>query len=155
MIRTSSARVNSASLQAWRPTYPDYLSDLRSTNPSSGCTCRTSLRGTFVNDRSYPSFESYMHQSYIGAVVQRNIEAVQHPYHQHVYPFQLVSGDSNTYYAIGDWHDVMKGRFDVRYSPSRYTGKLMIHCHRLVHEDRGMMAMEKVLDSGSCSCDYS
>jgi len=154
-IRTSSTDVNSASLQSWSPNYPDYLSDLRSTTPSSGCSCQTSLRGMFVNGYSYPSQESYLHTSYIGAVVQRNVEAVQHPYHQHVYPFQLVSGNSNTYFAIGDWHDVVKGRFNVRYSPDRYSGKLMIHCHRLTHEDRGMMAMEQVLDSGSCSCNYS
>lgn len=93
-----------------------------------------------------------MHQTYIGAVVERDVAAVQHPYHQHVYPFQLVGGSSSTYYAIGDWHDVVKGRFNVRYSPDRYSGKLMIHCHRLVHEDRGMMAVEQILDSGSCGC---
>jgi len=151
-IQTSSVDVNSASLQSWSPTYPDYLTDLRNTAASSGCSCGTSLRRTEVNGRSYPSSESYLHQTYIGAVVERDIAAVQHPYHQHVYPFQLVGGSSSTYNAIGDWHDVVKGRFNVRYSPDRYSGKLMIHCHRLVHEDRGMMAVEQILDSGSCGC---
>ena len=61
---------------------------------------------------------------------------------------QLATG----YNAVGDWHDTLKGTGSVRFRPTEFTGKVMLHCHRLIHEDLGMMAMEKVEASGTCSC---
>merc|ERR1712066_536826 len=36
--------------------------------------------------------------------------------------------------------------------PRKYTGKMMLHCHRLEHEDQGMMGIEYV-HGGECVCD--
>ena len=44
----------------------------------------------------------------------------------------------------------------VRYLPTTHLGRIMLHCHRLDHEDNGMMAQEDVLDpneGGRCQCD--
>ena len=42
----------------------------------------------------------------------------------------------------------------IRYSPTEFPGKLMVHCHRLIHEDLGMMATEQVgeQEGGTCTC---
>lgn len=152
-VVTTSTVIDSDDLESWTPSYPAYLTDLRGATVSSGCSCETELNGRQVNGISFPSQENFLHTSYLGAVVERSLDSRNHPYHQHVYPFQLIgSGFSSTYNAVGDWQDVVKGRGAIRFSPTEITGKLMLHCHRLVHEDRGMMAMELVGASGSCSC---
>ena len=40
----------------------------------------------------------------------------------------------------------------MRFLPQTYNGKMMTHCHRLNHEDQGMMGLEWVHDGG-CVCD--
>jgi len=37
----------------------------------------------------------------------------------------------------------------MRYKPTVFTGSMMIHCHRLAHEDQGMMGDEEIKASGS------
>lgn len=157
-IQTSATTITREALASWTPTYPSYLSDLTSATVSSGCDCDTRLAGQSINGFSFPDIasvgEEYLHGSYLGAVVARQLSANAHPYHQHVYPFQLVgAGFAGNYYRVGDWHDTVKGTGEIRFRPTDFTGKLMLHCHRLVHEDRGMMAMEYVGPAGnSCFC---
>lgn len=71
-----------------------------------------------------------LHQSFLGAVVERSLRARGHPYHQHVYPFQVISGFGNSeqgggtrggqsdaaanYEMPGDWHDTVAGTGIVR-----------------------------------------
>lgn len=153
-ITTTATVVESSDLEAWEPTYPAYLSDLRGATVSPGCSCTTAFNGeTTVNGISFDA-SLRLHNSYSGAVVERVMdgEADEHPYHQHVYPFQLTSGYGG-YHQIGDWHDVVMGDGTIRYSPTEFTGKLMVHCHRLIHEDLGMMAIEQVREEGgNCTC---
>jgi len=102
--------------------------------------------------------------------VDRRTNASTHSYHQHVYPFQFVrysqenqSGIAQVvqdYFRVGDWHDViqmegLEGNVELRFHPREHLGLLMLHCHRLTHEDRGMMSWEYVYDSGDgvCDCD--
>eukprot|EP00549_Striatella_unipunctata_P002711 CAMPEP_0118682520 /NCGR_PEP_ID=MMETSP0800-20121206/5528_1 /TAXON_ID=210618 ORGANISM="Striatella unipunctata, Strain CCMP2910" /NCGR_SAMPLE_ID=MMETSP0800 /ASSEMBLY_ACC=CAM_ASM_000638 /LENGTH=110 /DNA_ID=CAMNT_0006578913 /DNA_START=477 /DNA_END=809 /DNA_ORIENTATION=- len=40
----------------------------------------------------------------------------------------------------------------IRYQPQRFAGNVVVHCHRLVHEDEGMMAIERVRDGSNTSC---
>jgi len=153
-IQTSSTTASSTDLASWTPAYPPYLADLRSEAVTNGCTCSTRLAGTQINGNSFPSGEIYLHTSSLNTIVARDLAANAHPYHQHVYPFQLIgNGFNGGYYQIGDWHDTVKGTGEIRFRPTEFTGKLMLHCHRLVHEDRGMMAMEYVAETGNgCSC---
>ena len=155
---TNDSAVQTQNLEAWTPTYPEYLTDLRSSIASPGCTCTTEFDRRAVNGIPFPSDkESYLHTTYLGAIVDRNIESRGHPYHQHIYPFQLISG-LNTfggYNQIGDWHDTYTGRGLIRFSPTEFTGKMMVHCHRLNHEDEGMMAIEYVGIDSACTCTES
>eukprot|EP00756_Hemistasia_phaeocysticola_P064943 Hpha_TRINITY_DN8173_c0_g1::TRINITY_DN8173_c0_g1_i1::g.171977::m.171977 len=145
--------VPSRSFLPWTPHYPPYLADVRRTPASSGCSCSTSLDGTnAVNGKTYePDVD--LHTTYVGAVIERSINAGNHPYHQHVYPFQLIDLEETQYDRVGDWHDTMLGSFVARYTAVGFSGKVMVHCHRLMHEDKGMMATEWVhLNASDCVC---
>lgn len=162
----------------WVPPIPGYLRDLREETITEGCSCVTRMEQDedcltaehCINNRPFDP-DVYLHQVRFGSVVERTISDIHdHPYHQHVYPFQLVTdlGDSNRfeyreyqsdYFKPGDFHDVFmvehngrNGAVDIRYVADVHTGKIMIHCHRLTHEDRGMMAQELVVVEGDCSC---
>jgi len=74
-----------------------------------------------------------------------------HPFHQHINPYQIVNlpggpyGDG--YFQEGDWHDTLMvdelgggNAITVRMQTDTFTGKQVLHCHILEHEDEGMMA---------------
>jgi len=157
-IKTFAGPIASTtSLEPWAsaPPYPAYLTDLRSQPASPDCACTTEMDQGRVNGRKFNHHEMF-HSSYLGAVVERLVVGYDHPYHQHVYPFQMISGfGSNGDYDIpGDWHDTVQGSGVIRYQPTVFSGKVMLHCHRLTHEDTGMMAIEQISadTTGTCTC---
>jgi len=170
-INVSGSTVSSSDLDAWAPEYPAYLTDLTSTSSTNGCDCETAFRRCDDDDDKFcvngELFDKsvYIHTVEFGSVVEREIRGMnRHPYHQHVYPFQLVDGvnnlndaDQNTYFQTGDWHDVISidtnRAVTARYVADVHDGVLMLHCHILTHEDEGTMAQELVIDGGSCACD--
>lgn len=66
-------------------------------------------------------------------------------------------GAYSNYYQKGDWQDTLL--FDatpgatVCFFTDAFTGKIMIHCHYLVHQDTGMMAVAHIggVEGGSYS----
>lgn len=178
-LRTVATTSNPPALESWTPAYPDYLQDLRATPASPQCTCTTDLTQARrqINGFLYQP-DAVLHQSYLGAVVERHLITGTHPYHQHVYPFQLINdvvasssrqvkhnvnedgNNDDIFYRAGDWHDTIQqavGQEDaivVRYRPMHFSGQVMVHCHRLKHEDEGMMATELVHadDRRGCTC---
>lgn len=74
-----------------------------------------------------------------------------HPFHIHVNPFQVVKINGKPVDPV--WRDTilvrsnppvtvtMRTRYEV------FTGKYVLHCHNLVHEDRGMMQLIEILSS--------
>jgi len=155
-------------LVPWTPDVrPDYLVDLMSAEVSPGCSCSTKLEGyddgSLINRKVYIPGNHFLHTSYLGATVERKLSFgyLSHSYHQHVYPFQVVSSESkeiSDYFKVGDWHDTyMYGIADltIRYRPTVLPGKIMVHCHNSLHADRGMMAKEYVRDirDGQCQCE--
>ncbi|MBV5294836.1 MAG: multicopper oxidase domain-containing protein [Curvibacter lanceolatus] len=81
-----------------------------------------------------------------------NMNAVQHPFHIHINPFQVVKIDGlpvEPYWA--DTIGLPKGgtaqvptsvTFRTRFSD--FTGLFVMHCHILAHEDMGMMQLVEV-----------
>ena len=80
-----------------------------------------------------------------------------HPYHQHIVPFQLdilsnlVGGVLAT---RGEWRDVfpqLVGHSNVAvnmlFSPQRFSGEMVFHCHIFEHEDNGMMGFYQISPS--------
>jgi len=87
-----------------------------------------------------------------------------HPFHIHINPFQLTADvdDDNSsaseWFQSGDWHDTLffpvsrgpgkgankrgggrGGSHRVLMQTDYFTGPSVVHCHRLMHEDVGMM----------------
>jgi len=167
-------------LPTWTPNYPSYLNNLLDRNATADCTCNTIFEECTsvkendpflgcVNDVPF-SYKEYVHSIEIGKIIHRNINPDRHSYHQHVYPFQfirytqeyqpLIPQYVHEYFKVGDWHDViqmwgLQGNVEIRFHPREHLGLLMIHCHRLTHEDRGMMSWEWLYDNGdgTCQCD--
>lgn len=172
-VEVAGTDVGSTDLETWSPEYPAYLTSLTSTAPSDGCGCATVMEPcdsdrdkTCINQNLFDA-DVYVHTVEFGSVVERELNGVhKHPYHQHVYPFQLVSGveglkdpDQDTYFKTGDWQDTLyvdvapDQYVNVRYTADVHDGVVMVHCHMLNHEDLGAMAQELVVDGGSCECD--
>jgi len=125
---------------------------------------------------NYLSFDKnlYIHTVGTNNVVERLIDGVDsHPYHQHIYPFQLINVNLNdpvraAYYKVGDYHDSYfagsprgldsddefsdPDTATIRYNPKSFTGRMPVHCHRLDHSDKGMLAAENVVKNGECDC---
>jgi FtsP/CotA-like multicopper oxidase with cupredoxin domain len=71
-----------------------------------------------------------------------NDSRLDHPFHLHVWPMQLLEVDGQ---QVSEplWLDVVnvpaRGRVKVRVAFEDFSGKTVYHCHILDHEDRGMM----------------
>ncbi|MGR2752287.1 multicopper oxidase family protein [Agromyces arachidis] len=76
-----------------------------------------------------------------------NTSTMDHPFHLHVWPMQLVEVDGVPLDRV-DVRDVVPvpalGRVVVRIAFEGITGRTVYHCHILDHEDLGMMGIIRV-----------
>ena len=173
---------STGTLTTWSKTsteLPDYLQSVVTTPVSEGCNCNYWFDGydenSRVNGHSYSPGNNFIHTSYLGAVIERSLKGTgKHSYHQHVYPFQLISlpdeatNSDDAYFKIGDWHDTYQAeeqreydrnrddRVTIRYRTTDIAGKMMVHCHNSLHSDAGMIQKEYIRDTtedGLCQCD--
>lgn len=74
----------------------------------------------------------------------RNPTPMDHPFHLHVWPMQVIEVGSATA-AEPVWRDVVNvpahGEAVVRIRFARFSGRTVYHCHVLDHEDAGMMGI--------------
>ena len=74
-----------------------------------------------------------------------NETMMDHPFHLHVWPMQLVGGTGADPGGAPDWRDVVivpaRGRVTVRVPIRDLGGRTVYHCHILDHEDLGMMGV--------------
>ncbi len=82
----------------------------------------------------------------VGAVEEwtiRNPTPMDHPFHLHVWPMQVVE-DNGAPVDAPTWRDVVNvragGQVRVLVDFTRHPGRTVYHCHILDHEDAGMMA---------------
>jgi FtsP/CotA-like multicopper oxidase with cupredoxin domain len=77
----------------------------------------------------------------------RNSSTMDHPFHLHVWPFQVVAQSKGT--PSPGWKDVVNvpagGWVRMRVRFDDFTGKSVYHCHILDHEDMGMMGTIEVV----------
>lgn len=73
----------------------------------------------------------------------RNTSPMDHPFHIHVWPFEIVDGP-----ATAGWKDTVnvpaKSSVDIRIRFADFAGRTVYHCHILDHEDLGMMGVIEV-----------
>jgi FtsP/CotA-like multicopper oxidase with cupredoxin domain len=78
----------------------------------------------------------------------RNDSDEEHSFHVHVNHFQLMSinGRPHQGHGLQDTATIpAHGRLVIRTRFSNYTGKTVLHCHILNHEDEGMMAVLEIV----------
>jgi FtsP/CotA-like multicopper oxidase with cupredoxin domain len=72
-----------------------------------------------------------------------NTSSMAHPFHLHVWPFQVLATNDNPI-ADQTLRDVVlvppRGWARLRIQFADFTGRSVYHCHILDHEDAGMMA---------------
>jgi FtsP/CotA-like multicopper oxidase with cupredoxin domain len=74
----------------------------------------------------------------------RNDSPMDHPFHLHVWPMQLLT-ENGRELGTPTWQDVVnvpaRGSVRVRIAFEDFDGRTVYHCHVLDHEDRGMMGV--------------
>ena len=107
------------------------------------------VNGKFlINDRTFdPDHVHADFQLKKGTVeewVLANDSGGAHPFHIHVNAFQMVNDDGTP----GEWRDtilVQPGdKLRMRTRIETFTGRFVLHCHILTHEDLGMMQLVEV-----------
>ena len=77
-----------------------------------------------------------------------NTSSMDHPFHLHVWPFQVLSAADHDPAGPPDWRDVVNvpsnGAVTVRIAFEDFSGASVYHCHVLDHEDQGMMGVVEV-----------
>lgn len=80
-----------------------------------------------------------------------------HPFHIHINPFLVCPNTSNKEPNFPHWRDTMwvqaeDGARDVLMNFRKFTGQFVLHCHKLNHEDEGMMELVEICDPNDQSC---
>ena len=82
-----------------------------------------------------------------------NFSDQMHAFHIHTNPFQLVARDGVAL-AQPEWHDVtdvaplmngMPGSITIRIRFRDFTGRTVLHCHNVMHEDLGMIQTIEII----------
>lgn len=72
-----------------------------------------------------------------------NASPMDHPFHLHVWPMQVVEAEGVNPSERPDWRDVVivpaRGQVRIRVRVADFPGRTVYHCHVLDHEDNGMM----------------
>lgn len=93
---------------------------------------------------------------YVGNLYEVDLRGVLlHPMHLHVMPWQLQTvGVDTPLLRPGDYMDVMPtfqgDSTRMRFTTDKFTGAYIIHCHKLEHEDNGMMGFLGVEGPEGC-----
>jgi FtsP/CotA-like multicopper oxidase with cupredoxin domain len=94
----------------------------------------------------------------VGASERWQIRAFDgHPFHIHINPFLVCPNSSNKEPNFAHWRDTMWVQFedtprDVLMRPRTFTGQFVLHCHKLNHEDEGMMELVEICDPDDQAC---
>lgn len=127
-------------VSTWSATRPDYLRDLRGVSSVNAETVRLGART--VNGSKFDKDVPTMTLSATDVQEWTLKGASNHPFHLHVYHMQTLNCGSD--YEDGEYYDTIASNCDVRFdlnemTTSAYSGRTIMHCHILEHEDQGAM----------------
>jgi len=94
-----------------------------------------------MNNQSFRD-SRYLARLLANETYQFYVDFAFHPFHHHINPYQIQDILSFGFMAQkGEWRDVVSNAepFFVRTRTRDFTGKVIMHCHFLPHEDRGLM----------------
>ena len=80
-----------------------------------------------------------------------------HPFHIHINPFLVCPNNSNKEPNFPHFRDTMwvqaeDGARDVLMHFRKFTGQFVLHCHKLNHEDEGMMERIEICEPADQAC---
>ncbi len=80
-----------------------------------------------------------------------------HPFHVHINPFLVCPNRSNKGPQFAHWRDTYwvqtdDGPQSLLMKYSKFTGQYVLHCHKLNHEDEGMMELVEICKPGDTDC---
>lgn len=93
-----------------------------------------------------------------GATEKWEIRAFDgHPFHIHINPFVVCPNDSNKEPNFAHWRDTFWVQIEdkprqVLMEFRKFTGQYVMHCHKLNHEDDGMMELLEICPEGDMAC---
>lgn len=94
----------------------------------------------------------------VGTTEKWQIKAFDgHPFHIHTNPFLVCPNESNKEPNFAHWRDtfwvqIEDGPRELLTTYSKFTGKFVLHCHKLNHEDMGMMELVEICPAGDTAC---
>jgi FtsP/CotA-like multicopper oxidase with cupredoxin domain/peroxiredoxin len=99
----------------------------------------------FIDDRQFDPV-SVPRRVLLGTAEEWTLSSTEgnHPFHLHVNPFEVIKRDPETGKIVERvWRDTVlvaaKKPVTIRVRYLDFTGKTVLHCHNLAHEDLGMM----------------
>lgn len=97
----------------------------------------------FLPNQVLPKFD--LKKGRVEEWILRNTSSGPHPFHIHVNAFQTLDARGNP----GVWRDTLivpsgEANLRIRTRFERFTGRFVLHCHILTHEDLGMMQLVQV-----------
>ena len=80
-----------------------------------------------------------------------------HPFHIHINPYLVCPTNSNKEPPFAHWRDtywvqIEDGPREILTNFRTFTGRFVLHCHKLNHEDEGMMELVEVCAEGDDDC---
>jgi len=99
-----------------------------------------------INNQSFGNSKPLM-RILANQTYEFNVNFFPHPFHHHINPYQIQQNLSFGFMAQkGEWRDVVSNNesFTARVRTLDFTGKVVMHCHFLPHEDRGLMGYYEI-----------
>jgi len=142
---------------AWKPRRPYYMPDLMSEKavddiwPVSMDDYYTDgTKGVSINQVTWDPNNSIRTFNLNQLAEIPVYKTKSHPFHAHINRMQIVQpGGCGERFEEGQYFDTLTSNLDVctvRIKYFDFAGRIVIHCHRFGHEDKGMMTWIDVLD---------
>lgn len=158
----SSAYWDPSTKSTWKPRRPYYMPDLSAPTTIVDEYWTVSMDDYFVNGTKGVSVnqavwdpKKSLRTFAIGTLLEYPIMlSKSHPYHAHINRMQIVEpGGCGGRYEEGEYFDTIvqlnpktpSGGCTVRTKLFDFAGRVVIHCHRWGHEDKGMMTVSSSL----------
>jgi FtsP/CotA-like multicopper oxidase with cupredoxin domain len=137
----------------WKPRRPYYMPDLESPEQQVEDTWIISMddfyangtKGLSVNQVTWDPKKAIRRYDLDQLVEWRLLHTQTHPYHSHINRMLIVEPGGCGYarFEQGQYYDTIaadKIECKIRVKFYDFAGRIVIHCHRFGHEDRGMMS---------------
>lgn len=144
-IPTTSASPfqDEATLQQWEPDQPNYLQDVSNEpDPPQDRYFEIKMSAAKISGYDWDINNPVDYYPPLDEVQEWDIlDSANHPFHLHMYHMQVMTPE-----GCGDFHEYLQyydtiqaGSCKVRFRPVDISGRTVMHCHVLGHEDNGAM----------------